>query len=261
MSHLLRYFRRPPELSHLKFIDYWEKYDVKPHDGSPLHPGEFLEVVPQGASAGRIVPHSSSRRTVARVQTIRPGAGEVFYMRSLLQAKAAISFQDLRMVDGVLHGSYSDAARALGLFESQDEGMYALNEAIADYRSPAQLRFLFANLVMEGSPAPALWEMFSEQLSADYLQFGGLTAAAASEQALASISTILQNQSHSLTDYGLPESAALANIVTEEFEYFASRRGQYLQFAEEKYAAMNEEQAAAFDLIMSSLQNPTTNPQ
>jgi hypothetical protein len=218
-----------------------------------------MEVVPGGVAAGHIIPHSASRRTVARIQTIRPGAGEVFYMRSLLQARPATSFEDLRIIDGVLHGSFSEAARALGLFESQEEGMYALSEAITDYRSAAQLRFLFANLIMEGSPAPALWEMFSEQLCADFVQFGGLEIAAASENALAAIATILHNQSHTLRDYGLPDASTLPNIVAEEFAYFADRRQQYLQTSSNKRALMNEEQSTAFDLILSSLNNPTPN--
>lgn len=258
MSDLIRYFRRPPPLATLKFTDFWEQYDVKPNDDTPLLPGQYFEVVTNGTPA-RIVPYSSSHRAVARIQTVRPGAGEVFYIRALLQARAATSFEDLRMVDGVLYSTYSEAARALGLFESQEEGEYALSEAIADFKSPAQLRFLFSHLILEGSPAPSLWENFSIHLSQDFATFGGLDTNAASNKALEVISKILQEHSHRLTDYGLPDPDTLSNVVEDEFAYFAASRQENLEASQAKRLLMTVEQAEVFDRLMSELDHPSDN--
>ena len=65
---------------------------------------------------------------------------------------------------------YQEAAIALHLFRDNREAEYSLNEAIASYSSPSQLRFLFANLLLDlPFPAMELWDRFKEELCGDYL--------------------------------------------------------------------------------------------
>ena len=52
-------------------------------------------------------------------------------------------------MDGHPYPTYQEAAIALHLFRDNREAEYALNEAIASYSRPSQLRLLFANLLMD----------------------------------------------------------------------------------------------------------------
>ena len=59
---------------------------------------------------------------------------------------------------------------ALGLFDNETEAEQALREAVDSYCSPAQLQFLFSQILLN-VPASAveLFRSFQEQLSVDYI--------------------------------------------------------------------------------------------
>ncbi|KAG0586650.1 hypothetical protein KC19_2G106400, partial [Ceratodon purpureus] len=60
---------------------------------------------------------------ISRLYFARPAEGECFYLRLLLTTIAGPrSFEDLRTVNGVVHGTFKDACNALGLL--QDDGDY-----------------------------------------------------------------------------------------------------------------------------------------
>ena len=105
---------------------------------------------------------------MARIKSVWPGMGEVFYIRLLLFHKPARSFEELRTIDGTLHDTFEGASRAAGLLQDANEGWLAMEDAIAEYRSPSQLRFLFAKLIDEGAPAVDLWGRFCDALALDY---------------------------------------------------------------------------------------------
>ena len=46
-----------------------------------------------------------------------------------------------------------------------------MEDAVSQYRSPAQLCFLFVLLIQEGTPALPLWERFADNLAQDYNGF------------------------------------------------------------------------------------------
>lgn len=53
---------------------------------------------------------------VSRIQFISPSVGEEYYLNILLTIrKGAISFEDLRTVDGILYSTFQDACAALAL--------------------------------------------------------------------------------------------------------------------------------------------------
>ncbi|KAG1764785.1 hypothetical protein EDD22DRAFT_435385 [Suillus occidentalis] len=63
---------------------------------------------------------------------------------------------------------FTEAASDLGLFENNQEGFLTLQEAVDCLRTPSQLRFLFAQIILEGYPASILWDEFKDQLSIDH---------------------------------------------------------------------------------------------
>ena len=59
---------------------------------------------------------SQSPEAVGRMVSIHPTSGDIFYERMLLKNRAgALSFEDLRTVNGVQHSTNKEACVALGL--------------------------------------------------------------------------------------------------------------------------------------------------
>ena len=74
-----------------------------------------------------------------QIHDVPPSHGENFYLRTLLQHRPALSFEDARTIDGTLYGTYQEAATELGLFATEKEAKYALLEGIQTLKTPHQL--------------------------------------------------------------------------------------------------------------------------
>jgi hypothetical protein len=90
-----------------------------------------------------------------------------FYLRALLLHRSARDWVDIRTIDGVSYGTYQEAASAMGLFDNRDEGIMVFEELPNFGAPPAHLRWIFAILAAEGSPALIIWEAHKESLGAD----------------------------------------------------------------------------------------------
>jgi hypothetical protein len=186
----------------LKYTDYFEQYSLIQDNGTPLCPEEYQEKPHAQYPSLRICPRK--READSRIDTARPGLGELFYLQALLMCQAAMSFEDLCTVDGHLYPTFSEAACALSLFQNQNEAIAAIEDAIADFKSPAQLRFLFAHLILEGGPAPEMWSNFLPSLIEDYINFEHLTEELAADKALLHISDLLEENGKTLEHFALP---------------------------------------------------------
>ena len=89
----------------------------------------------------------------------------------LLHRKGVTSFEDLRTIDGQLHDTFKDAARAMGLLENDAEHRRCLQE-VAVMNMPSQMRQLFATLMVFQTPYDirALFEDFKEAMCEDYIK-------------------------------------------------------------------------------------------
>jgi hypothetical protein len=238
----------------LKYTDYFEQYSLTQDDSTPLCPGEYQESPDPRHSSLRICPRK--KEAESRIDTVRPGTGELFYLRALLMSQAATSFENLRTVDGHLYPTFSEAARALGLFKNQNEAIVAMEDAIADFKSPAQLRFLFAHLILEGGPAPEMWSKFMSSLIEDYVNFDHLSEELAESKALLHISDLLGENGKSLHHFALPEPTQLPDIVMEEIMAFAPFRAELNRAADLMVNSMNEEQSTLFLKLLHAVTNP-----
>jgi hypothetical protein len=145
-SLLIRYFHHPldPIFTPLTYADYFQQYVLYCYDPKiPLKPHEFIEGRIGKCTQNKVCPRQIGVK-VTRLQTISPTAGEVFYLRCLLAHHAACSFVEVRTIDGIVHSTFHQAALHLGLFTNENEGHYAMLEAVSSYCTPAQLRFLFS---------------------------------------------------------------------------------------------------------------------
>ena len=115
------------------------------------------------------------RRTapiIGRIYQVQPSDPQRFALRLLLlHRKGVTSFEDLRTVDGQLHETFKDAARAMGLLEDDSEHRRCLQEA-AVMNMPSQMRQLFATLMVFQTPSDirALFEEFKDAMCEDYIR-------------------------------------------------------------------------------------------
>ena len=262
-SLLMRYFHRPPEalFDGQTYIDYFQNFLLYGHTpGTLLKENDYLEVPIPGGIQHKVRPRQKGVK-VARIQIVSPTAGEVFYLQSLLNKRPARSFEELRTIDGILYSSFNEAALRFGLFSDQNEGHYALSEAISCFCTPAQLRFLFARIVLEGYPAVPLWDEFGLPLAQDLtgtLMAGGPERA--KNLALERISSYLSDASRSLSDFGLPEPVLQTPEVIMELCRYEHRRGELHQGAMSCIQSMTPEQSTIFSTIQDHFALGETDP-
>jgi hypothetical protein len=85
---------------------------------------------------------------VSRVYAIHPTDGDKFYLRLLLHiVEGAPSFEALRTVEGIMHPTFLEACRALGLLADDAEWKRCLRDA-CHYKSAKSLRTLFAVILL-----------------------------------------------------------------------------------------------------------------
>lgn len=253
-SLLIRYFNRPrePQFLNLLYTEYFQQYLLYKWDPqTPLLDDEFLEQVILGTDRRKVCPRRVGEK-VSRLQTLSPTTGEVFYLRCLLARQPAYDFEDLRIINGVTYQTYHEAAIEFGLFSDINEGYYALQEAIASFQTPGQVRFLFARVVLEGYPARPLWDRFHEYLTLD-TTMATSSQERGTDRALQHISEFLEDGGRSLKDFGLPEPTLRSAEVLSELEAFEGRHDELRIESNTMVEAMNPEQRHIFDHIINSV--------
>ncbi|KAE8223321.1 hypothetical protein CF326_g8209 [Tilletia indica] len=269
-SKLIRYFLRPPSYAQLTYSAYWETVTsisataAQLRGDAPLPIGGALERVEAGMAFKPNVIRTRQRGTcIARIKSVRPGAGEVFYLRQLLLHRPAASWKDLRTTGAgtpnrVLHATFQAAAVELGLFEHGSEALLALRDAVDLFQPPSELRFLFAILVLDGAIASRLWDEFRLQLSRDFLPraLGAAPSALETQQgceaALRAIASILEDMGCDPVAHGLPRSQERPAEVQAELEFFRPRRRELRVAADHARGAFNAEQATLYAALLGA---------
>jgi hypothetical protein len=86
--------------------------------------------------------------SIGRVHFAPPGAGERFYLRTLLNyVKGPTSFDDLKTVDNVKYNSFKEACFARGLLDDDKEYIDAIKET-SHWGSGTFLRRMFSTLMV-----------------------------------------------------------------------------------------------------------------
>ena len=84
----------------------------------------------------------------------------------LLNVRGPKCFKDLRKVDGHVYGSYVEAAQKLGLLESDEMFVRAMEDANAEKFSLKKLQHYFARLIVHARPSDPqkLFDAFLDSL-------------------------------------------------------------------------------------------------
>ncbi|KAA8894732.1 hypothetical protein FN846DRAFT_912553 [Sphaerosporella brunnea] len=124
-----------------------------------------------------------------------------------------------------------------------------MDEAIASYYRPGQLRFLFAHLLVDlATPAIELWERYKESLSLDFRLHA--PSHAAEKQALHQIEAYLAARGAALADFGLSTGEHRPREVEMEIEAFESRMDVLWNQAQLAVSQMNPEQAICYHTVL-----------
>lgn len=159
-----------PSIRKTKFLAWMDANRIYPEARSlsyPEFPGKFV-----WHSEGRVWSPRKRGFALGRLYHVSPGAGERYYMRTLLNfVKGPVCFEDIRTINGVLHPTFKEACYALGLLGDDREYIDGIEEA-SFWASGFYLRKLFAMLLLSGSVSrpPTLFEKTWHLLSDDVLR-------------------------------------------------------------------------------------------
>ncbi|XP_074341985.1 uncharacterized protein LOC141679383 [Apium graveolens] len=149
---------------------------------------------------------------VGRLAEVHATTGELLYLRMLLlRCKGALSFSQLRTIDGTTYDTFKEACGALGLLNNDKQWHDALEENALS-AMPTQIQAMFVNILAYCSVSDplALWEKHWPALSDDVLYIRRkisdnihltLSAYETQNYALAEIEKLLNNVGKSLRDF------------------------------------------------------------
>lgn len=135
-STLLQYFVHPIALQFqsILYTEYYQQYTFYLLKSNQPQENDLLEQESSQFSCN-IVWLRAQNEAIARIDTVSPHTGELFYLCALLLHKPTYSFVDLRTGNGVIYPTFKEAASAMSLFENQSEGREVMKEAIESFCS------------------------------------------------------------------------------------------------------------------------------
>ncbi|XP_062191291.1 uncharacterized protein LOC133895118 [Phragmites australis] len=192
---------------------------------------------------------------VGRIVSAHPAEGERYYLRVLLNhVSGATSYDDLRMVDGVILPTFREAAERRGLIEADNTLDECLTEAEL-FQMPPSLRRLFATILVfcEPSDVRGLWQKHLEAMSEDYRR-NNICIVAVEQMVLIDIRNMLQSMGKDIRSFPLPEidethdtASGVPREIFEESTIELNVEDATLS------DSLNTEQRAAYDEILSAV--------
>ncbi|CAL9234415.1 unnamed protein product [Arabidopsis halleri] len=214
--------------------------------------------------------NSTTIRTIGRIVNIHPNAGELYYLRILVNVVIGpTSYEDILTVGGEKRKSFKEACRARGILDNDLEWHKVLDES-TQWATPHQLRHLFVHLLIycEVANPLGLWEHCWKSLSEDVLrkrrrEFGfqklTLDEDELQQYTLIEVEQLLHQHDRSLTDFKempKPDKKILKelgnSLLKQELLY---NRKKEKEEHEKHYHLLNCEQRRVYDAVLDSVAN------
>ncbi|KAJ8976679.1 hypothetical protein NQ317_004763 [Molorchus minor] len=187
---------------------------------------------------------------VVRLYAVNYRNQELYCLRLLLlHVRGALSFENLRSVDGNVCATFAEACRRRNLLANDEEWQHTLREA-CQREMPHQLRELFAYMLIycEIANKLALWEEFTDFFIEDFTR-RNIDRDQAIQMALRAIQNTLITNGTRLAAFGLPEPNEppqnnQINVQAEQAEGAALRNqlnAEQLPIFEEILNAVNDD--------------------
>nr|XP_045089630.1 uncharacterized protein LOC123497280 [Aegilops tauschii subsp. strangulata] len=196
------------------------------------------------------------RFQIGRIVSTNPAEGERYYLRVLLNhVTGKTRFEDLLTMDGVVCGSFREAAERLGLIEADNTLDDCLTEA-EQWAMPCSLRRLFATLLVHCEPGDVriLWDRHLEPMSDDYRRTRP-SPNEVEQMVLLDIRAMLQSMGKDIIDFTLltiddvfdPTEGEAREIIEESTVEFDESDTKFS-------SSLNLEQRAAYDEILLAVE-------
>nr|XP_020179428.2 uncharacterized protein LOC109765053 [Aegilops tauschii subsp. strangulata] len=196
------------------------------------------------------------RFQIGRIVSANPAEGDRYYLRVLLNhVMGKTSFDDLLTVDGVLCGSFREAAERLGLIEADNTLDDCLTEA-EQWAMPCSLRRLFATILVHCEPGDVrgLWDRHLEPMSDDYRR-SRTSPDEVEQMVLLDIRGMLQSMSKDIADFALPSiDDAFDPTEGEAREVIEETTVEFDMDDTKLVSSLNLEQRAAYDEILTAVE-------
>jgi len=185
-----------------------------------------------------------------------PAEGERYYLRVLLNhVTGKTSFEDLLTVDGMLCGSFREAAERLGLIEADNTLDDCLTEA-EQWAMPCSLRRLFATILVHCEPGDVrgLWDRHLEPMSDDYRR-SHTSPNEVEQMVLLDIRGMLQSMGKDIVDFALPSIDDAFDPTGGEAREVIEESTVEFDVNDTKLASsLNLEQRVAYDEILAAVE-------
>jgi len=273
-SSLIRYFLRPARYAGMKYVEYNEKVtfrsasDREIRDPAALPDHCALERSERGQKfKPRVVMERRRGVKVARIKVVRPGSGEVFYIRQLLLHKAASSWRDLRTTTNqhgasTVHDTFEQAAVASGILEGTNEAHLTMTEAVESFATSQELRFMFCLLIVDGAPAQGLWNSFGDRMGRDFLPLGQQDQASEAARSIARtgamqrIAQILDGMGKSPAQYGLQWDEPRGEESQADRAFFREMQRQLATNAARARLTFTDTQDVLYETLLRAVAEP-----
>jgi hypothetical protein len=183
---------------------------------------------------------------------------ELYFLRLLLlHVNDAVSYGTLKNVNGHQCDTFQEACKIKGLIADEKVWEDTLNEAVL-LKMPKELRDLFAMICLLACPSniKELWEMFKNDMSEDYSHrhVGHEDNCVQCENlVLRDLEEVFETEHKTCKHFGLRDPPS--NIPANSTDYFDAA-AEELNGAD-LVGTLNVEQRAAFDAIMSAIDDDT----
>ena len=245
-SLLIRWLKmRPLEQENLSYREYYEQFVV----AGDVPTRDRFEEVAHGNIPVRFMSRRVRGSKIAHLSCVMPSRGEVYYLRVLLdEGVVARTWTGLRTVNGQVYDTYQAAAVAMGLFDDVVEAQRTLREAIELYRTPAQLRFMFTQLILDGiAPAVPLLDEFFDNLSADFRHIYPQDPIRVRRLLMQHLDEMLRQHNRSLIDFGF-EAIELRGVrLQDEDDFWRPRIDIIRHEVQQRTQQLNGQQREFFD--------------
>ncbi|OMP08509.1 DNA helicase PIF1, ATP-dependent [Corchorus olitorius] len=210
-----------------------------------------------------------NKRSIARIIYVHPSAGELYYMRLMLnEIRGATCYEDLRTVDGIVYGTFREACFALGMLGDDSEWIRAMEEA-SQVQTGGQLRRLFVTLILNsavGDPKSFFektWTLLADDINFNLRRSYGIEEFSIPpdhlrNQLLLLLEDEFRKHSTSLEEYNLPLPLRTATtnigdrLLDEELDYDRVQlEMDYLSML----SSLNEEQRNVYMEVRESVDN------